>query len=69
MRAPINRLESIWPWSSKGDVAEAGKQVSWSEKAKSWEYDLENLMAEHPKIAIGAATAFGLVLGWMVKRK
>lgn len=69
MRVPINRLESIFPRSSKGNVAEADEQAAWREKAKSWEHDLENLLAEHPKIAIGAAAAFGLVLGWLVKRK
>jgi ElaB/YqjD/DUF883 family membrane-anchored ribosome-binding protein len=69
MRVPINRLESIWPQSSSESAAEASKHTSWGDTAKSWEHSLEDLLAEHPKLAIGAAAAFGLVLGWLVKRK
>lgn len=69
MRVPINRLESIWPQPSSENAAEASEHASWSDTAKSWEHRLEDLLAEHPKIAIGAAAALGLVLGWLVKRK
>jgi ElaB/YqjD/DUF883 family membrane-anchored ribosome-binding protein len=69
MRAPINRLESIWPQSSREDAIDTGEHASWSNSAKSFEHKIEELLAEHPKLAIGAAAAFGLFLGWLVKRR
>jgi len=69
MRVPINRLESILPQSSREDATRVGRQTSWSDTAKSWEHNIEDLLAHHPKVAIGAAAAFGLILGWLVKRR
>jgi len=69
MGVPINRLESIWP---QAEAAEAQSEVRgrpWSNRAKSWERSLEDLLAEHPKLAIAAAAAVGIALGWIVKRK
>jgi ElaB/YqjD/DUF883 family membrane-anchored ribosome-binding protein len=69
MRAPINRLESIWPRSEPPDVIAGRESASLGNKARSWEHSLENLLSEHPKFAIAAAAAVGIVLGWIVKRK
>ena len=48
---------------------DAGEHASRSNSAKSFEHKIEDLLADHPKLAIGAAAAFGLVLGWLVKRR
>jgi ElaB/YqjD/DUF883 family membrane-anchored ribosome-binding protein len=70
MAAPFNRLESIWPQSKVASVPPPGNRKStFSETAKSWEYSFENLLAEHPKVAIAAAAVIGIALGWLVKRK
>jgi ElaB/YqjD/DUF883 family membrane-anchored ribosome-binding protein len=69
MRVPINRLESIWPKSLREEVADSGEHGSWGDSAKTFEHKIEDLLAEHPKVAIGAAAALGIVLGWMVKRR
>ena len=69
MGVPINRLESIWPQPLSEAAADASKHGSWGDTAKSWEHSLEDVLAEHPHVAIVAAAAFGLVLGWLVKRK
>ena len=69
MRAPINRLESIWPQSSREEAIDTGEHASWSDTTKSFEHKIEELLADHPKFAIGAAAALGLVLGWLVKRR
>ncbi|HEX5472858.1 MAG TPA: hypothetical protein VFW73_13285 [Lacipirellulaceae bacterium] len=67
MRVPINRLESIWPKSAQA-TTEAGKP-SWSDTVKRWERNAEEVIVEHSKLAIAAAVAAGLAIGWMVKRK
>ncbi len=69
MRAPINRLESIWPRSEAPEALVVRERATWSNRAKSWEHSLEGLLAEHPKFALAAAAAFGIALGWIVKRK
>lgn len=69
MRGPINRLDSIWPESKSADMASPGRMASWGDTAKGWEESLESLLSEHPKLAIAAAAAAGIVLGWIVKRK
>ncbi len=66
--SPVNRLEPHWPPAAPYDVA-ATERWSWSDSARSWEGNLEVFMADHPKVALIAAAAAGLVLGWMVKRK
>ncbi len=67
MRVPINRLESIW--AKSGEATTEGGKPSWSETIKSWEQGVEGALVEHSKIAIVAAVALGLAIGWVVKRK
>jgi ElaB/YqjD/DUF883 family membrane-anchored ribosome-binding protein len=69
MRTPINRLETTWERPTPPAVTPQTEKGSWSGRAKAWEDSLENLLANHPKIAIAAAAGFGLLLGWIVKRK
>jgi len=69
MAAPINRLESLWPQSEAAEAATRREAASWSSKARTWESDLESLLRKHPKVAIAAAAAVGIALGWIVKRK
>jgi len=69
MAAPINRLESMWPQGEAAEVAAGRDAASWSNRAKTWENDLESLLRKHPRVAIAAAAAVGIALGWIVKRK
>jgi ElaB/YqjD/DUF883 family membrane-anchored ribosome-binding protein len=69
MGAPINRLESIFPKSMTAEPPIGSAQATWDDTAKSWERKLESFLADHPKAAIATATAVGLLLGWLVKRK
>jgi len=69
MAAPINRLESMWPQSEPAEAAARRETASWGNRAKTWENDLEGLLRKHPRIAIAAAAAVGIALGWIVKRK
>ena len=69
MATPINRLESLWPQSEDAEAEARREAASWKSKARTWEGDLETLLRKHPKVAIAAAAAVGLVLGWIVKRK
>jgi ElaB/YqjD/DUF883 family membrane-anchored ribosome-binding protein len=69
MAAPINRLESMWPQSEAAEIAARREAASWSKQAKTWEENLESVLRKHPKVAIAAAAAVGIALGWIVKRK
>jgi ElaB/YqjD/DUF883 family membrane-anchored ribosome-binding protein len=69
MRVPINRLEPIWPKSLRDEATHAREHGSWGDTAKTFEHRIEDMLAEHPKVAIGAAAVLGVVLGWMVKRR
>lgn len=69
MAAPINRLESMWPRSEPAEVLARREAATWSGKAKRAEDTLEDLLTKHPRIAIAAAAAVGIALGWIVKRR
>jgi len=65
---PVNRLETAWP--TAGPLDRGGIELdSLSQSAKSWEGKVETFITDHPRLALGAAAACGLLLGWMVKRK
>ncbi len=59
----------MWPQSEAAEMAARHEAMSWKKKAKTWEDNLESLLRKHPKVAIAAAAAVGIVLGWIVKRK
>jgi ElaB/YqjD/DUF883 family membrane-anchored ribosome-binding protein len=59
----------MWPLSEAAETAARREAASWSKQAKTWEGSLENLFRRHPKVAIAAAAAVGIALGWIVKRK
>jgi hypothetical protein len=67
--SPVNRLQRHWPKAAAPEAEQYADQSSWANMAKSWEANLEDFMADHPKLTIAAAAAMGMVLGWMVKRK
>jgi len=69
MAAPINRLESMWPQDEAAETMARREAASWSKQAKSMENSVESLLRKHPKVAIAAAAAVGIALGWIVKRK
>lgn len=64
----VNRLETAWP-GVPSDEASEGSMSTWGDTAKSWEDKLETIVTDHPRLALAAAVAGGLLLGWMVKRK
>lgn len=64
----VNRLETTWPTVPSNETDD-GSMSTWSDTAKSWEGKLETLVSDHPRLALAAAVASGLLLGWMVKRK
>lgn len=70
----MNRLESIWPPAKAKDADlspanRTGGKPRWSDSAKRLETNFETMLTQHPKLAIAAAAAIGLLLGWFVKRK
>jgi ElaB/YqjD/DUF883 family membrane-anchored ribosome-binding protein len=65
--SPVNRLEGRWPQPVV--PSSAPNQASWSQRAKSWEENLENFMGDHPKFTLLTGATIGLLLGWLVKRK
>jgi ElaB/YqjD/DUF883 family membrane-anchored ribosome-binding protein len=69
MAAPINRLESMWPESERAEASARREAASWSNKARRAEDTLEDLLTKHPRVAIAAAAAVGIALGWIVKRR
>lgn len=69
MRVPINRLEPVWGKSASGSENASASKTSWRGTAQAWEESLESLLSKHPKTAIAAAAAAGVLLGWMVKRR
>ncbi len=69
MPAPINRLESIWSQSEAQEGIANREPTDWSARAKSMENSFEKFLAEYPKTAILAATAAGIALAWIVKRR
>jgi ElaB/YqjD/DUF883 family membrane-anchored ribosome-binding protein len=69
MAAPINRLESMWPQDEAAETVSRLEAASGSKHANSMEQTVEFLLRKHPKVAIAAAAAVGLALGWIVKRK
>jgi hypothetical protein len=64
----VNRLETTWPAVPPNQM-DNGPMSTWSNTAKSWENKLEAFVTDHPRLALTAAVAGGLLLGWMVKRK
>ena len=66
--SPINRLEPLWPRTNIGD-AQARRTHNVERLGQVVGKDLEDLLADHPKLALAAAAVAGLLLGWMVKRK
>jgi len=69
MAPPINRLESMWPRSERAEVVARREAATWSNKARRAEDTLEGLLLKYPRIAIAAAAAIGIALGWIVKRR
>ena len=69
MGMPVNRLETIWPQVEAAEAQVEERKRSWRKKTRLWERGLESVLAEHPKMAIAAAAALGVALGWIVKRK
>ena len=67
--SPANRLEPHWPRMTAPEGMSPTEEMTWSEMAKSWEEELENVMADHPKLTLLAAATIGLLLGWVVKRR
>jgi ElaB/YqjD/DUF883 family membrane-anchored ribosome-binding protein len=67
--SPVNRLEAHWPKPPLPEAEQYPDEASWTSTAKSWEANLEDFMADHPKLTVAAAAALGMVLGWMVKRR
>ena len=67
--SPVNRLEPHWPKAAAPEAEQYADESAWSKTATSWEENLEDFMADHPKLTVAAAAALGMVLGWMVKRK
>jgi ElaB/YqjD/DUF883 family membrane-anchored ribosome-binding protein len=65
---PVNRLEQVWAGTATS-AESAGEGGSWTDKAQTWQSDLERYISDNPKVALAAAAAAGLVLGWLVKRK
>ena len=63
----VNRLETTWP-AVAPNKTDDGTMSTWSNTAKSWEVKLETFVTDHPRLALTAAVASGLLLGWMVKR-
>jgi ElaB/YqjD/DUF883 family membrane-anchored ribosome-binding protein len=69
MATPVNRLESMWPQDEAAEIVARREAAPGSKHANSMEQTVEFLLRKHPKVAIAAAAAFGLALGWIVKRK
>jgi len=66
--SPVNRLEDVWP--QIGEPEEPLRESAfWKSKARRLENDAESFIEEHPQLALAAAAALGLVLGWVVKRR
>jgi ElaB/YqjD/DUF883 family membrane-anchored ribosome-binding protein len=69
MAPPVNRLESMWPRSERAEDLARREAAPWSNKARRAENTLEDLLVKHPRIAIAAAAAVGIAVGWIVKRR
>jgi ElaB/YqjD/DUF883 family membrane-anchored ribosome-binding protein len=65
----VNRLEHAWKPIVTVEPVAAPSASGWRSKAKTWEKEVAAFMGDHPRLALGAAAAVGLLLGWMVKRK
>jgi ElaB/YqjD/DUF883 family membrane-anchored ribosome-binding protein len=67
--SPVNRLERHWrkpiPPETQRYIGESSPRI----RETTWETNVENFIADHPKLTLVAAAAVGMVLGWMVKRK
>jgi ElaB/YqjD/DUF883 family membrane-anchored ribosome-binding protein len=68
---PVNRLEHSWtkPVGYGQELTDFSPPSRWQDAAKNWESNAENFIVDHPRLALAAAAAVGLVLGWIVKRK
>jgi len=66
--SPVNRLEDVWPRTGEPE-APLSESAFWKSKARRIESDAESFIEEHPQLALAAAAALGLVLGWVVKRR
>jgi ElaB/YqjD/DUF883 family membrane-anchored ribosome-binding protein len=62
-----NRL-SRWPQSLYA-ARDPSEPESLRDRARNWEYALEQRMGDHPKATLAVAAMLGFFLGWLVKRK
>jgi hypothetical protein len=62
-----NRLQSYWP--PNRPPVERPMAVDESTPTAAWSERLAQCMGEHPVLTLATATAVGLALGWLVKRK
>lgn len=67
--SPVNRLEHVWSRPASDHADESESPSVCKSKAGAWEKGLESFMGNHPRLALTAAAAVGLLIGWMVKRK
>lgn len=62
---PINRLEQAWSKTQTN----SGSPTGMRQRAHAWEANAESYFKAHPQLALAAAAAVGLLLGWMIKRR
>lgn len=44
------------------------EDASWLDQSGEWARTLETKIGDNPMLCLGVAFAFGLVVGWLVKR-
>jgi ElaB/YqjD/DUF883 family membrane-anchored ribosome-binding protein len=47
----------------------AGVRSTPSEQPSHWTQTLEQWIADHPALCLGAAVAAGVTIGWFIKRR
>jgi hypothetical protein len=55
---------------ARSDAPAAGvRSIAASERSSGWTRTLEQWIADHPALCLGAAVAAGVTIGWFIKRR
>ena len=69
VKSPSNRLQSYWPPNRPPVEQPLHEPVITTSSDPTWAEWLGTCMGERPIATLATATAIGLLLGWLVKRR
>ena len=65
----LNRLVDIEAVSERAGRVAHGESPVTADELQKFRRAAEDCVAKHPAASLGAALAFGVVVGWLIKRR